>query len=202
MKPINMNVASIILFCIVFKRYMVNGLYLGDSCQMDNTGVQGVCKMISDCQSVINQITYEDILPTYCGFDDQDQTVCCPVEVNTRTTLRISQQSKWYSISNIFNLESMFVFNAFSICSIECQEYEDAKYERIWKSNNFNEKPVVQKIRRCGVSSAPLIVGGTEAKPHEFPHMVSSITWTKTALYWCDYNQTGADWLWKRRNGR
>lgn len=58
------------------------------------------------------------------------------------------------------------------IVFLECRLYEDAKYERVWTSVGFNDKPVLEKILRCDISNVPFVVGGEVANPREFPHMV------------------------------
>lgn len=56
--------------------------------------------------------------------------------------------------------------------AIECVEYQDAVYEKVYSSVGLNEPPVEQKIFRCSISTVPLIVGGEKAQSKEFPHMV------------------------------
>lgn len=55
----------------------------------------------------------------------------------------------------------------------ECRQYEDAKYETYW-SGGLNDKPVMQRVPRCTMSTIPFVVGGEVANPNEFPHMVNS----------------------------
>lgn len=53
----------------------------------------------------------------------------------------------------------------------ECQEYSKAIYVE-------QQSPVLSRnsgkisVSECGIVSIPLIVGGTQAQPKEFPHMV------------------------------
>lgn len=63
-----------------------------------------------------------------------------------------------------------FVYCA--IC-IECAEYQDAVYERVYSQIGLNGSPAEQKIFRCFISTIPLIVGGEKAQAKEFPHMVT-----------------------------
>lgn len=58
----------------------------------------------------------------------------------------------------------------------ECREYEEAKYEKVWTSVGFNDKPVLERVLHCATSNVPLVVGGEIAIPGEFPHMVHSLT--------------------------
>lgn len=55
----------------------------------------------------------------------------------------------------------------------ECKQYEDAKFETYW-SGGLNDKPVMQRVVRCKMSTIPFVVGGETATPNEFPHMVKN----------------------------
>lgn len=58
---------------------------------------------------------------------------------------------------------------------IECVEYQDAVNERVYSSVGLSgSPPIEQKIFRCSISTVPLIVGGENALPKEFPHMVNT----------------------------
>lgn len=60
------------------------------------------------------------------------------------------------------------------ISIIECRQYVDAKFERIWNPGPTPGSPdVQQKIERCAKSGISFVVGGVNANAHEFPHMVS-----------------------------
>lgn len=52
----------------------------------------------------------------------------------------------------------------------ECKEYEAAGYETVHVADGpFNY--VEQKVLRCHSSNVPLVIGGEDANPKEFPHM-------------------------------
>lgn len=97
-----MNTSYVILiFCIVVEPYLIDGLSVGDSCQVARSGAQGVCKVINNCQPVIDDIVKQGLFPSQCGFVGRDQIVCCPIPVSDTTTTtttprpsRISQRSK------------------------------------------------------------------------------------------------------------
>lgn len=71
--------------------------------------------------------------------------------------------------------------------SVECVEYQEPLYERVSNPIGFGQNNIEQKILRCPLSSVPLVVGGQNAIPKEFPHMAligfedlskrSNITW-------------------------
>lgn len=88
-----------IVFGVVLMVISTNGADVGDSCQVARSGAQGVCKIINDCQSVIDDIVNHSLFPSQCGFRGRDQIVCCPAPMTTTTTTtpapnRISQRSK------------------------------------------------------------------------------------------------------------
>lgn len=57
--------------------------------------------------------------------------------------------------------------------NIECVEYQDAVYERVYSTVGLNGPTTEQKVFRCSISTVPLIVGGEKAQSKEFPHMVN-----------------------------
>lgn len=64
------------------------------------------------------------------------------------------------------------VHSEFRLFISECREYEDAKYEKRWTTIGFNDRPILEKILHCIQSNIPFVVGGEDAIPTEFPHMV------------------------------
>lgn len=72
----------------------------GDSCRVARSGAAGTCKIIDECNEVIQEIVTKRLFPAVCGFLGRKQVVCCPnpVVVTTPPTfsgpLRISQRSK------------------------------------------------------------------------------------------------------------
>lgn len=94
-----MNMAYVILFGVIIKAFLIDGASVGDSCQVARSGAQGVCKVINECQPVIDEIVNQGLFPAQCGFRGRDQIVCCPVPVTVTTTTtpaptRVSQRSK------------------------------------------------------------------------------------------------------------
>lgn len=58
---------------------------------------------------------------------------------------------------------------------IECAEYQDAVFERVYSSVGISGTQAEQKVFRCSIATVPLVVGGENAQPKEFPHMVTEI---------------------------
>lgn len=91
--------AYVMVFGVVLMAFATNGADIGDVCQVARSGAQGVCKVINDCQPVIDDIVQNSLYPSQCGFRGRDQIVCCPVPMTTTTTTtpapnRISQRSR------------------------------------------------------------------------------------------------------------
>lgn len=74
---------------------------------------------------------------------------------------------------NIIEITIQLWFVLFRLCvETECVEYQDAVNERVYSSVGLNTPPIEQKVFRCSIATVPLIVGGENALPKEFPHMV------------------------------
>lgn len=112
--------AYVIVFGILLMPYTINGLDVGESCQVARSGAQGVCEIINDCQPAIDEIVNLGLLPAQCGFRGRDQIVCCPVPVTTTTTTtlaphRISQRSKLTRLVIRFDLRRSVLKFALSV---------------------------------------------------------------------------------------
>lgn len=59
-----------------------------------------------------------------------------------------------------------------SFRSTECREYQSAVYEKVKLQTIIGLKPIEREVAHCAMDSVPLIVGGIETRPWEFPHMV------------------------------
>lgn len=55
----------------------------------------------------------------------------------------------------------------------ECAEYQQYVYEDVYVANVYGP-PSVVKQNKCSFTSVPFIVGGEQASPKEFPHMVNN----------------------------
>lgn len=49
-----------------------------DDCQLQETGVKGICRIIDDCPRAITDIMQLHIHPTTCGFIGKKPIICCP----------------------------------------------------------------------------------------------------------------------------
>lgn len=84
--------------------------------------------------------------------------------------------TQWYNLNTIEHYCFCFslLFPWLIWIRLECREYEKAKVEKKWVQVGFDEAPQLIEQIHCATTSVPLIVGGEEAVPGEFPHMVSS----------------------------
>lgn len=178
--------------CALFVLVHGQELNLFDQCQVARSGLAGVCRFYEDCPLVLKELLEQGLTPTRCGSKDRKEIICCPVPptpkptVTTQPSKRISAKSK-QKIPKCFCSNRMnnqpythkpapIIINliSFSDCIrwIECVEYQEAVNERVYSTQGLSGPPVEQKVFRCAISSVPLIVGGTNALPKEFPHMV------------------------------
>lgn len=59
---------------------------VGDECVVQRTNAPGICRLVSECASVIDDIRNRRGSPTKCGFANKVQVVCCSDGVQQRTT--------------------------------------------------------------------------------------------------------------------
>lgn len=90
---------------------------------------------------------------------------------STTTTTTIKPNESSISVRRNENSCTTKTFNAIFLFELECNEYKDFAYNKIYVSNLFG--PAKEKlVLDCPFIQLPLIIGGTEAKISEFPHMV------------------------------
>ncbi|CAG7833568.1 unnamed protein product [Allacma fusca] len=123
---------------------------LGTSCELRTTVItlKGKCTLPQDCPAVLSDLT-AGVDPHTCGFENNSLVVCCPKEK------RRSEQ-----ICKAYKKELMKPTGPIPLLPIEFLE------ERTM---------LVQKEIACKRHSRPkaMIVGGRNAGPVEFPHMVA-----------------------------
>ncbi|XP_037049476.1 serine protease snake-like isoform X2 [Bradysia coprophila] len=112
------------------------------------SGEPGECVKITECIPIQNDIRKQIVSHVVCGYDGHLQIVCCPIAaqpVATTTNRPISDR----------------------ISARKCDEYNEFSYNKI----SVSRPPVEMKVSNCAHIATPLILGGTEAKLREFPHM-------------------------------
>lgn len=110
---------GVTIACIVpFFSVLVIGQQIDEPCQVARSGAPGICKIINECPSVIDEIVKQGLFPAQCGFRGREQIVCCPTPRTITTTTtpapsRISQRSKFYDGHFIIVVQFFFtIFNA------------------------------------------------------------------------------------------
>ncbi|GAB0088050.1 hypothetical protein DMENIID0001_024270 [Sergentomyia squamirostris] len=149
---------------------------VGDPCRYERTQSAGVCKLVYECREAIADIR-EGVPLVRCGWQGVVQIVCCPVPVQdalSGTTPRATQNT----IREDKNLRKS---------EKKCYEYATYVYENSTRGVTLPGQPVqIVSTDTCGFKVIPLIVGGEDAKPREFPHMaligygdnVNSLEWS------------------------
>lgn len=108
----NMNFIYTIVFYIATIISLCFTQNIGDDCQVARSGARGVCRIINNCQEVIEDIRKDNLFPTQCGFRGRDQIVCCPIPVSVTTTttpapIRISMKSMENYFNRIYNFSNI-----------------------------------------------------------------------------------------------
>lgn len=146
----------------------------GDFC--DNG--RGICSKLSDCPAAIKGLQ-SGLTPKICSFDNSIPIVCC----HTQTNIPTNPPSTFPSSSGgvLWPGEPLpgsapavplsVPATSKSVSKRMCEKY--AKYvfsEQQLPVLTF--EPQTTTVNECGVVGETLIVGGTDAKIKEFPHMV------------------------------
>ncbi|ETN65690.1 CLIP-domain serine protease subfamily C [Anopheles darlingi] len=130
---------------------------VGEQCVVQRTNGPGICRLVSDCPSVIDDIRNRRGNPTKCGFLERVQIVCCPVDARTTTTAS--------------STTSAGLTGAHQRIAEKCAEYGQAVYSKEYVNSLTADEPKLQTIDKCGHTAVELIVDGELAKAREFPHM-------------------------------
>uniref|UniRef100_U5ESE3 Putative trypsin-like serine protease n=1 Tax=Corethrella appendiculata TaxID=1370023 RepID=U5ESE3_9DIPT len=160
------NLILILIIILLKKCNFNNAQDVGDLCIVQRTGGPGICKLVSNCASVIDDIRNRRNPPTKCGFQDKVQIVCCPDDVVLSTTT-----SKTIGELPPDPIMDRMKTNGTKI-SEKCMEYGEAVYIKEYVTSlGLSDSTRVQKVDKCGHTAVELIVDGVAAKSREFPHM-------------------------------
>uniref|UniRef100_A0A182WR24 Peptidase S1 domain-containing protein n=1 Tax=Anopheles minimus TaxID=112268 RepID=A0A182WR24_9DIPT len=147
---------SIALLLFATRHIVRADLEVGDPCTVQRTNEPGICRPVSECAPVIDDIRLRRGNPTKCGFVDRVQIVCCP---QTGTTPAAS------------TTQSPTVRNDRRRIVEKCAEYGQAVFSKEYVNSLTADEPKLQTIDKCGHTAVELIVDGELAKAREFPHM-------------------------------
>lgn len=115
----------------------------GDSCLYGNE--PGICRGYSSCRALLEESRVVKI----CGYTAQQAIVCCPADYEQRLQQLYSQDSR--------------------ISERKCREYS-RKPSALVGTLGFGSSVVKIKRQQCP-KEQNLIIGGTQARAGEFPHM-------------------------------
>ncbi|KAK9701894.1 Trypsin [Popillia japonica] len=129
---------------LVTLQSVVISQYDGELCFHQKKGVNGVCKILSNCPAAITDIR-QGIYPQNCGFQGTVVVVCCP---QTSTPKPVGEK-----------------------CKEACKKYEELGYRKEFAPVLVSN--AVQKTQICPwePQAVPTIIGGTKATRGEFGHM-------------------------------
>uniref|UniRef100_A0A1B0CS99 Putative serine protease snake-like zootermopsis nevadensis n=1 Tax=Lutzomyia longipalpis TaxID=7200 RepID=A0A1B0CS99_LUTLO len=195
---------------LLFLSPLTKGQFEGDSCRLQSDGSQGVCTSIKNCPQVLNDRTNT---PQLCIFIRNDPIVCCPVQSNAFDQNQSQpgsfnpapssdfdspsqSQNPQPSIQSSFDDMSGFISirdgeGTQRISQRKCEEYSKMTTSKFSFVPLVIDPPVYEvEVPQCDYT-VPLIVGGEEAKPAEFPHM-AAIGWdSETSNSIVDWNCGG-----------
>ncbi|KAJ3656634.1 hypothetical protein Zmor_015693 [Zophobas morio] len=77
----------IVVIVIFVKNVYTQGI-IGNSCSLEPSNSPGVCKLLTQCKEIRDQVVFSHKLPQTCGFEGTQAIVCCP---KTRQPGYISQ---------------------------------------------------------------------------------------------------------------
>lgn len=79
-----------------------------NNCIVTRTNQPGICKIITDCKSVQDDMITRRRQPTICGYEHLLPIVCCPIPKVPKTTIKPTASMKTLSKSekSIFHIKS------------------------------------------------------------------------------------------------
>ncbi|CAG9768749.1 unnamed protein product [Ceutorhynchus assimilis] len=152
----------LILFFANFNCYLAKQwLSEGDSCVVNKTNENGICKFLSNCPSEQAKLKL-NIHPTLCGFKGNNNMpiICCP---EARPVIQTRQLG--------------------DIADEMCRNYSQYVFtEELSPLSIINAASI--KIYQCPFEKLPLILGGNASERYEFPHMVQLGFGDKSRIKW------------------
>lgn len=151
-------ICTVVLFLTIGCSGQSTDLAVGDECIVQRTNSPGICRLVSECPSVIDDIRNRRGNPTKCAFLNKAQVVCCPDGVQPKTTTSTSAPST-SAMSNHPRIAE------------KCIEYGEAVFSKEYVNSVGAEEPKLHRLDKCGHKAIELVVNGEAAKSREFPHM-------------------------------
>ncbi|GAB0087381.1 serine protease snake-like isoform X1 [Sergentomyia squamirostris] len=152
------------------------GQFEGDSCQLKSDGSQGICTPLKECPQAFNDRAAN---PQLCIFIRNEPIVCCPGTQNNQQQFQnnfngaAQQNNPGSDQSGFINIREGEVTGGDRVSKRKCDEFSRLTTHKFSFVPLVIDPPVYEvEVPQCDYS-VPLIVGGEEAKPAEFPHMVA-----------------------------
>ncbi|EEZ99357.2 serine protease snake [Tribolium castaneum] len=79
------------IILLFFALEIVYGQLNGAPCTVTSSGLSGICKLLSECRQVQDDIIKNQRLPQLCGFRETQSIVCCPPTIEKRKPGDISK---------------------------------------------------------------------------------------------------------------
>ncbi|GJQ73816.1 CLIPC1 [Trypoxylus dichotomus] len=157
----------IVGFLIVTFQSLANCQYQGEQCFHQKKGVNGICRVLTDCPAAIEDFR-RGIYPQHCGFEGTAVIACCPQAseppTTTTTTTTTTESSQIPDPTGNLPVGEK--------CKQACKNYKILAYKKEYlpvlaQGTNY------ELVENCPWEGKGLIViyGGTKAELGEFPHM-------------------------------
>ncbi|XP_063543888.1 trypsin-1-like [Cydia strobilella] len=158
----------------------------GDSCFQD--GVPGVCKLLRNCQALTDNPKSQWWKLPRCGFEGFEVIICC-VEKPTTTSARPVATTRRPGTTTTEFFVPVYDYSPNTAIVDGCAAVEpertaaktgrkawdkciDYQHELVYPCEQTALSGSMGRANRCNHNVDELIVGGTNAKRTEFPHMV------------------------------
>ncbi|XP_044735551.1 serine protease snake-like [Chrysoperla carnea] len=183
------NICVLLLYIFVFISVIQCHLLEGQYCLHKRSMSLGTCKPLDNCEETDHENNHEKHLtPQLCNWNNKTPIVCCrnthPIETQEITEIEI--------LETIEETRKIKIEHAEIIPKQKKPQLEEELKMETDKTNGISRKlclyyaksvyalkyPVFnapgaapQNESQCAVEYRPLIIGGSDAKPKEFPHM-------------------------------
>ncbi|XP_055849534.1 venom protease-like isoform X3 [Episyrphus balteatus] len=140
------------LYFLYFPEQLVSK-EIGETCIDTTNNLSGTCKGIIQCNHVIHRKLNGGSY-TKCGYNGKEEIVCCAERtLFTNVNKSPPDTSKKYVK--------------------KCEEYKAKSFDqvRFWQRLTSEPQPIIKTTSKCANYTFPLVVGGEDANPREFPHM-------------------------------
>ncbi|KAG5882470.1 hypothetical protein JTB14_014184 [Gonioctena quinquepunctata] len=188
-------------------------LYDGDPCTTN--GIEGTCKFLTKCKSVLEEIQKGVFPSMFCGFEGTQSIVCCTDSTASTITTRsppmittVTSHPITSTTSEATRLLPIVSEKVGDRATEMCKKYSQYAYETsdvllsLIPSKN-------SKTLECAFEKEVLIVGGTLASRKEFPHMAQIGYITGSEIAWAcggsliseNFIITAAHCIWSHQLG-